>query len=57
MANKDILKKRAEKYLDGITSEIYEIGETLMNMPELGYKEFKTVYAASGVFFVKEHLF
>lgn len=42
MANKDILKKRAEKYLDSITSEIYEIGETLMNMPELGYKEFKT---------------
>lgn len=57
MANKDILKKRAEKYLDGITSEIYEIGESLMNMPELGYKELKTVYTASGVFFVKEHLF
>ena len=42
MINKNILKERAEKYLDSIAGEIYEIGETLMNMPELGYKEFKT---------------
>ena len=42
MINKNILKERAEKYLDSIAGEIYEIGKTLMNMPELGYKEFKT---------------
>lgn len=40
--NKDILKETAERYLESIAEEIYEIGENLMHMPELGYKEYKT---------------
>lgn len=40
--NKDILKETAERYLESIAEEIYEIGENLMHIPELGYKEYKT---------------
>ena len=42
LKNKENLKKSAEKYIDSISNDIYKTGEALMNMPELGYKEFKT---------------
>ncbi len=42
MVSRETLKERAEKYLDSIADKVYEIGDALMDMPELGYKEFKT---------------
>ncbi len=40
--DKNTLKETAERYLESISEEIYKVGENLMKMPELGYKEYQT---------------
>lgn len=43
------LKKSAFEYIDGISEDIYRIGDYLMSVPELGYMEEKTSEYIRGI--------